>query len=677
MAYQADFDVRYESDNLKAYLDKTLIGKGKTVVVGCEADIGKNKILNTLKDYAEKRGFLTLTGTCTVQKDENPVIDMLSKVAEKPLIPIRKDYITVDEIFIITNAGKLILHVSQKQGVVDEDLIGGMLSALQDFVGYSFREKDTAGGLARLDYADTTILVEHGGNIFAAAVTQTEHPQVREDLKKILGIIEEIYRDVLISWDGDSARFTGAKSIISAIVDKRYPVEVSLEEEKKQVHKNILDTIQMAVEKKPLLIILDNMQWADDDGVEMAQYIIQNTKNMRAMICLLYRPEESNPVLAEALDVLRRQRQIVDIRVEMRKRLDRYYGMDTFGPVFGVRIPKDCVDDFDEDDANSIIEKIEKTNIDELRKRMISIYMISDTDYKEMKMDEFFDLLTKTVSPGGKSEREEKFVSVDPSTVGKMIEELIMMTRRVLTQVTGKSGKQSAVFTIEGRGKYVKYRMPVTDASGKMMGKLAFIPTIRAAATRGHEVGVGVRIKKKDVKIQIKRRRMAGLIAVCMDTSGSMEEGIKVEIAKAFVKTLLVRAYEKRNMIALITYSGDEGEIVLPFTSNLEKALPYLEKIPFGGTTPLASGIKLCIEHIEYRLKSGWTNIPIMVLITDGTANTPTVPGTDIKMEIKRMCGIVKEQGIITLVADISKEGAELAHDVADWCEGTYYHHPI
>jgi magnesium chelatase subunit D len=286
-------------------------------------------------------------------------------------------------------------------------------------------------------------------------------------------------------------------------------------------------------------------------------------------------------------------------------------------------------------------------------------------------------MLTKNVSPEGKGKGELEIARVDPSAVGKMIEELIMLTRRILTQVSGKSGKQSAIFTVEGRGKYVKYRLPLIDSSGKMLGKLAFLPTIRTAAMRGREPGLGVRIKERDIKIQIKRRRMAGLIAVVMDTSGSMEEGIKVEIAKAFVKSLLVRAYEKRNMIALITYSGDEGKIVLPFTSNLEKALPYLEKIPFGSTTPLASGIMLCIKHIEYRLKSGWANIPIMVLITDGTANTPTAPGTDVKKEIKRMCMIVKEEGIISLVVDISKNGAELAKDIADWCEGTYYHQSI
>jgi len=65
------------------------------------------------------------------------------------------------------------------------------------------------------------------------------------------------------------------------------------------------------------------------------------------------------------------------------------------------------------------------------------------------------------------------------------------------------------------------------------------------------------------------------------------------------------------------------------------------------------------------------------VLITDGIANTPIIPGANIKKEIKDMCNVVKEQGIITLVVDISKEGAEIAHDIADWCEGTYYHQPI
>jgi len=330
-----------------------------------------------------------------MQKDEKPIIDMLSRIAEKTLIPIKKDYITIEEVFIISKAGLMITHTSRKQINRDEQLTSGMLSALQDFVRYSFRGEDTTEGLARLDYADTTILIEQGKNIFAATVTQTEHPQVREDLKKIVGIIEEIYKDVLMSWDGDSSRFTGAESIIKAVMNKKYPTETNLEDEKKKIYNNVLSTIQTSSEKKPLLLIVDNMQWADKDTVDMMQYIVENIKDTRTMVCLMYRPEETNPVLNQMLNVLRRQRRTVEVKVEMRKRLDRYYGTDTFGPVFGVRIPKKYVKDFNEDDANNIIRKMEKINMDELRKRMISIYMISDTDYKEMKTDEFFNMLAK------------------------------------------------------------------------------------------------------------------------------------------------------------------------------------------------------------------------------------------------------------------------------------------
>ena len=388
-------NMKLDVGNLKWYLDEAIMGREKTVVVGCEADIGKDKILNLLKEQAKEKGVLALTTTCTMQKDEKPIIDMLSRIAEKTLIPIKKDYITIEEVFIISKAGLMITHTSRKQINRDEQLTSGMLSALQDFVRYSFRGEDTGGGLARLDYADTTILIEQGMNIFAAVVTQAEHPQVREDLKKIVEIIEEIYRDVLAAWDGDSTRFTGAESIIKAVTNKKYPIETNLENEKKEIYRNVISTIQTSSEKKPLLLIMDNMQWADKDTVEMTQYIVENTKDTRTMVCLMYRPEENNPVLNQMLDIMRKQRQTIEVKVEMRKRLDRYYGIDSFGPVFGVRIPKKCVKDFDEEDANNIIGKMEKINMDELRKRMISIYMISDTDYKEMKTDEFFNMLAK------------------------------------------------------------------------------------------------------------------------------------------------------------------------------------------------------------------------------------------------------------------------------------------
>ncbi|MBN2487998.1 MAG: VWA domain-containing protein [Methanosarcinaceae archaeon] len=230
-----------------------------------------------------------------------------------------------------------------------------------------------------------------------------------------------------------------------------------------------------------------------------------------------------------------------------------------------------------------------------------------------------------------------------------------------------KSGRRAEVLTKSKRGRYVRYRMP-----GQKITDIAIAPTVRAAAH--HAKDGQITIKKGDLREKIRRRRVSTLINIVFDTSGSMDEQDKIRITTGVVLALLKDAYQRRDRVSLITYSGRSAELVLPFTSSVEAAKRYLENVPFGGTTPMASGLLVSLDVLLRELKKEPSAVPIMVLVTDGTANVPLSIGGNIKREIMQVCSRVSNSKINALVVDISNTGSKLAVEVSHKCNGRYYH---
>lgn len=235
--------------------------------------------------------------------------------------------------------------------------------------------------------------------------------------------------------------------------------------------------------------------------------------------------------------------------------------------------------------------------------------------------------------------------------------------------VSGKqtSGRRAEVLTLGKRGRYVRYRTP-----SEKPNDIAIAPTVRAAAihAKGDKEFV---IRDSDLREKVRRRRVATLIGVVFDASGSMDNIRKTSVTRNVVLALLQDAYQRRDRVSLVTYAGRSAKVILPFTSSVELARKYIEHIPFGSTTPLASGLKLGMEVLISENKREPSAIPILVLVTDGTANMPLEVSGNIEREIANICRLLK-QDINVLVVDISEDGSALAEKIAHACEGRYYH---
>ena len=412
----------------------------------------------------------------------------------------------------------------------------------------------------------------------------------------------------------------------------------------------------------------------------------------------------------------------------MRKNLKREYGIKVFHigkPLLAIRIPKTEINEFDKDDSDYIKELLvdlkDQIRLDEV----VHAYIMADKSYvvldpydifcevfddipipKRKRPDAILEIEQKPVTkvdhrtpiyrtptyvapvprtpeliapvhkaPSDKepevveepgTEVKEMGTKSDEKIVRNILSDFARKRKKKLVTGQMKSGRRAEVLTKGKRGRYVRSRLPdgeVTD--------IAVAPTIRAAAL--HAKDGRIRVKKSDYREKVRRRRIATLINIVMDTSGSMDEMDKVDITRSVIVALLKDAYQRRDKVSLVTYSGRKGELILPFTSSVERAKRYLETIPFGGTTPLASGILMGLHSLHNEIKKDQSTIPIMVLVTDGKSNVPLEVGGNIRRELSMVLHHVANEGVHVLVVDMSSHGSKLASEIAEEVNGRYY----
>ena len=191
-------------------------------------------------------------------------------------------------------------------------------------------------------------------------------------------------------------------------------------------------------------------------------------------------------------------------------------------------------------------------------------------------------------------------------------------------------GRRGKAYTLDGPGYYLR---PV-PYQGK--GQLALLPTLISAALRRPPRGGRLEIRPEDLKAKLKLTRTARLLIFCVDGSGSMAAEARMKEAKGAIMSLLLSAYQKRDLAALMVFRDKEARLVLPPTSSVEFAGRLLTHLPVGGSTPLPHALKALKDFLEKRLRLRPEEEVSVILITDGRGNV-SLTGRPPKEEIEAL----------------------------------------
>jgi magnesium chelatase subunit D len=237
------------------------------------------------------------------------------------------------------------------------------------------------------------------------------------------------------------------------------------------------------------------------------------------------------------------------------------------------------------------------------------------------------------------------------------------------------SGRRVDTISAENRGRYAKVRMP------HELKDIAFDATLRVAAphqkNRNHNSN-SIVIHDQDIREKSRVGKVSVTCVFVVDISGSMGAEKRMESAKGAVLSLLKDAYRNRDRVSLVAFRGNEAEVVMPLSSSVDLAYKQLKEMPTGGKTPLARGLMKGYEVLMNEKKKRKEIIPLLILISDGRANTGY--GKNVREEIMSIARQLKEEGIHTVIIDTESVRRSLVNfqlgycrEIAETANGTYY----
>jgi magnesium chelatase subunit D len=245
---------------------------------------------------------------------------------------------------------------------------------------------------------------------------------------------------------------------------------------------------------------------------------------------------------------------------------------------------------------------------------------------------------------GSKPQREQQ-----PRDTGDPRKGLIPLPqrsdRRSSASATGGGAKTRAA-----RGRVIGDRIPPGPIRSVAVGA-----TVRAAATRRTSDAAAERplVAEEDVREAVREHKQSHLVVVAVDASGSMGAAERVRAARSAVLGLLVDAYQRRDLVSLVTFRGDDAEVLLRPTSSVEVARARLQSLPTGGRTPLHAGLTRALEIAKTRAS---THRPLVVVITDGRATSAPL-GDDPLEAAVAAADSIRRAGVDSVIVDVEGAG--------------------
>jgi magnesium chelatase subunit D len=159
-------------------------------------------------------------------------------------------------------------------------------------------------------------------------------------------------------------------------------------------------------------------------------------------------------------------------------------------------------------------------------------------------------------------------------------------------------------------------------------------------------------LKPTDLRFKIRSTPLGALTVFVVDASGSMAAQRRMALAKGAVMSLLLRAYQTRDEVALIAFRGTTAEVLLPPATSVQLASVRLRVLPTGGRTPLALALRRAGTLVQQRAAIAQrTATPTLVIVSDGRANV-ALAGGDPNADALAEARLLRAAGVGAIVVD-------------------------
>ncbi|MBU4032297.1 MAG: tetratricopeptide repeat protein [Candidatus Thermoplasmatota archaeon] len=285
---------------LSQAFERSVAGSGSTYLVSGEAGIGKTRLVSEIMSVAESDGATLIRGWCLPECLEPlmPVKEALREggmqelVAGTPPPKILSGY-------LMNDAGMLFARAERTKSNMDADIFAAMLKAVSSFVSDSLRMMGQSSGIGEfssISHSGYRILVQSRGKFSLAMVIEgAENEFLIDDMDRILAEVGEKIRPDIV--DVSQCGWAEEK-LMKLVTSARYDGAFVMDDPRlrqENLFDNILLGLQRASALKPLVLFLDDLQWADPSTLGLLHYLSRNTRSGKVFILGTYRPEDIVP----------------------------------------------------------------------------------------------------------------------------------------------------------------------------------------------------------------------------------------------------------------------------------------------------------------------------------------------------------------------------------------------
>jgi hypothetical protein len=135
------------------------------------------------------------------------ITSMATNVVERISPALKWQESNAQEIFVLHSKGLLVAHAGHAEaiGEVDKDMIGGMLTAIQNFVQEAFQASDM-DTLKSLNMGRLKMLIEAKGHVVVAVlITGHEAKELRKSVRRLAEELDLRFGGMLDGWQGEKS----------------------------------------------------------------------------------------------------------------------------------------------------------------------------------------------------------------------------------------------------------------------------------------------------------------------------------------------------------------------------------------------------------------------------------------------------------------------------------------